>query len=121
MVRRKEMLDMNLFFRTRSSRSLTFQVQTGGARKRPGNTVVRLRSEDYSVILHADACHHVPFVAAMLAEVIAVLETHRAITVAKHAFTVGRAVVITCNKSMAERYRDQLTLQYQLVVTLEAA
>ncbi len=99
---------------------ISLQPLPSGSGKRPGGIAIGSDSEDYRVILHRDGRHAVPCVAAMLTEVIAVLEGCQARRVAEKAFTVGQEVVIVCAKPVAQRYYKQLTQQYELIVTLEA-
>lgn len=100
---------------------ISLQPLPGGARKRPGGIAIGSGSEDYRVILHrGDGRHEVSCVAAMLTEIISALQEPRAIMVAEKAFTTGQAEVIVCAKATAQRYCNQLTRQYELIVTLEA-
>lgn len=95
-------------------------AQIGGFPNRPGKAARGSHAEAFRVILHQDTLHEIPSVAAMLTEIITALDEGAALRVAEQAFTAGQAVVIACRKSTAERYREQLTSQYQLLVTLEA-
>lgn len=99
------------------SRSL---LHLGDSRNRPGGLVVSLNAEDSRVMLHRDLFHEIPTVAAILTEGLATIEADHATHIATEAATVRQAVVIVCAKALAKRYRDQLTRQYRLIVSLQA-
>lgn len=76
-----------------------------------------LSARDYNVILHNDDSIYSEVVVEAIVSVVN-FSRKEALTIMLNAHRVGKALIITTNKSVAETYKQQLE-EYGLTISLE--